>query len=83
MAIDVSLAQDGDDTCGIGMIEISRWIHGLLEQERLRLYLVDLPEGMSVETLAITVVAPQQRFDELMEETAPVIDSIEFHPQSS
>ena len=47
---------------------------------RLRLYLVDLPEGMSVQTMAITVVAPEERFDDVIEETEPIIDSIEFHP---
>ncbi len=36
---------------------------------------------MSVQTLAITVVAPEERFDEFIEETAPIIDSIEFHPR--
>ena len=29
-----------------------------------------------------TVVAPAERFDELIEETAPIIDSIEFHPRA-
>jgi hypothetical protein len=47
---------------------------------RLRLYLVDLPDGMSVETLAISVVAPGDRFDAVIAETAPIIESIEFHP---
>lgn len=62
------------------MIEISRWAHELWEPGlRLRLYLVDLPEGMAVETLAITVVGPEERFEELIEETAPIIESIEFH----
>jgi hypothetical protein len=83
VSIDVALAPDGQ-ACGIGMIEISRWIHELWEPGwRLRLYLIDLPEGMSVETLAITVVAPEARFDEVIEETKPIIDSIEFHPQSA
>jgi hypothetical protein len=80
LSIDVSLAPGGK-ACGIGMIEISRWIHALEPGMRLRLYLVDLPEGMSVQTLAITVVASAERFDELIEETAPIIDSIEFHPR--
>ena len=81
VSIDVALAPGGE-ACGIGMIEISRWIHtiGWDPGWRLRLYLVDLPEGMSVQTLAITVVAPEERFDEVIEETAPIIDSIEFHP---
>jgi hypothetical protein len=81
VSIDVSLAPGGE-ACGVGMIEISRWIHtiGWEPGWRLRLYLVDLPEGMSVQTLAITVVAPEERFDEVIEETKPIIDSIEFHP---
>ena len=80
VSIDVALAPSGR-ACGVGMIDISRWIHALWEPGwRLRLYLVDLPEGMSVETLAITVVAPQERFDDVIAETAPIIESIEFHP---
>jgi hypothetical protein len=80
VSIDVALAPGGR-SCGIGMIEISRWIHALSEPGwRLRLYLVDLPDGMSVQTLAITVVAPEERFDDVIAETAPIIESIEFHP---
>ena len=84
VSIDVALAPGGR-ACGVGMIDISRWIHrsGGNPGWRLRLYLVDLPEGMSVQTLAITVVAPEERFDEVIAETAPIIDSIEFHPQSA
>lgn len=79
VSIDVALAPGGEP-CGIGMIEISRWIHEVWKPSlRLRLYLVDLPEGMSVDTLAITVVAPKERFEALLEETAPIVDSIEFH----
>jgi hypothetical protein len=80
VSIDVALAPGGRP-CGVGMIDISRWIHALWEPGlRLRLYLVDLPEGMSVETLAITVVAREERFEEFIEQTAPIIESIEFHP---
>ena len=80
VSIDVALAPGGE-ACGVGMIEISRWIHtiGWDPGLRLRLYLVDLPDGMSVETLAISVVAPKERFEEFIEETAPIIESIEFH----
>jgi hypothetical protein len=83
LSMDVTLAPGGE-ACGIGMIEISRWIHeiGWDPGWRLRLYLVDLPEGMSVQTLAISVVAPEERFDEVIAETAPIIDSIAFHPRS-
>ncbi len=77
VSIDVALAPGGE-ACGVGMIDISRWIHtiGWDPGLRLRLYLVDLPEGMSVETLAITVVAPEERFEEVIAETAPIIESI-------
>jgi hypothetical protein len=83
LSIDVALAAGGE-ACIVGRIEISRWIHELVGEHsdhRLRLYLVDLPEGMSVDTLAITVVAPEDRVDEAIAETAPIIDSIEFHPR--
>ena len=82
VSIDVTLAPGGTH-CVPGMIAISRWVHALATGPglRLRLYLVDLPEGMSVQTLAITVVAPEERFEEFIEETAPIIESIEFHPR--
>ena len=78
LSIDVALAPGGK-ACGIYIIDISRWIHSLEPGLRLRLYLVDLPEGMSVKTLAITVVAPEERFEAFIAETASIIDSIEFH----
>lgn len=78
VSMDVTLAPGGK-ACGIYVIEIARWIHSLEPGLRLRLYLVDLPEGMSMKTLAITVVAPEDRFEEFIAETAPIIDSIEFH----
>ena len=80
VSIDVALAPGGE-ACEVQMIEISRWIHERRELGwRLRLYLVDLPAGMSVKTMAITVVAPEERFEEVIAETAPIIASIEFHP---
>lgn len=80
VSIDATLAPGGTP-CVNGITPISRWIHALPTGPglRLRLYLVDLPEGMSVRTLAITVVAPEARFEEFIEETAPIIESIEFH----
>ena len=80
VSIDVALAPDGRP-CGIQTIGISRWIHTLVPGFRLRLYLVDLPDGMSVETLAIHVLAPEDLFEEVLAETAPIIESIEFHPR--
>jgi hypothetical protein len=79
VSIDVALAPGGRPCSTLGGIEISRWIHTLEPGLRLRLYLVDLPQGMSVQTLAITVVAPADSFEEFIAETAPIIESIEFH----
>lgn len=88
ISIDVGLAPGGRAPCGDGFEGSSlpwqvggRWIHELSQPgRRLRIYLVDLPEGMSVQTMAITVVAPEERFVEVIDETKPIIDSIEFHP---
>ncbi|MEO8463240.1 MAG: hypothetical protein ABI555_08510, partial [Chloroflexota bacterium] len=79
VSIDVTLAPGGV-RCGPFGIEISRWVHSVGPGERLRLYLIDLPAGMPVKTLAITVVATEERFDDVIAETAPIIESIEFHP---
>jgi len=80
VSIDVAMAPGGMG-CEIGMIDISRWIHVIQWDQglRLRLYLVDLPEGMSVQTLAITVMAPEERFDEVIAEVKPIMESIQFH----
>jgi hypothetical protein len=47
--------------------------------ERMRLYLLDLPEGMSARILAITISAPEPDFEHVMEAAEPIVDSIEFH----
>ena len=88
VSIDVALAPGGQtcaptatcSSCVGDVFEKSGWIHSLEAGLRLRLYLVDLPEGMSVDTLAITVLAPEERFDQFIEETTPIIDSMTFHP---
>jgi hypothetical protein len=56
------------------------WIGvGLRHGDRMRLYLLDLPEGMSARILAIAISAPEPDFERVMEAAAPVLDSIEFH----
>ena len=47
--------------------------------DRMRLYLFDVPEGPSMRVLAMAIVAPESRFENVVEAAAPVIDSIEFH----
>ena len=78
ISMDVTLAPGGR-ACGVSRVDTSRWIHWLQPGLRMRLYLVDLPAGMSVQTVAITVLAPDDRFDDVVVETAPIIESIVFH----
>jgi hypothetical protein len=53
------------------------WLGGSvsLSGERMRLYLFDAPEGLSMRTLAIAVVVPESEFYR----AAPALDSVEFH----
>jgi hypothetical protein len=53
---------------------------GLDQGSRMRLFLLDLPEGLSTRMLAIAVVAPEARFEAVLEAAAPILASIEFHP---
>ena len=54
------------------------WIH-IEPGNRMRLYLLDLPEGFSAQILALAVIAPEERFDAVLEEAEPILDSIEFN----
>jgi hypothetical protein len=47
--------------------------------QRMRLYLLDLPMGGSHRILAIAIVAPEQRFERVIQAAKPVVDSFEFH----
>jgi len=47
--------------------------------EWMKLYLLDAPEGASLQVLAIAIAAPRTTFDRAVEAAAPVLDSIEFH----
>jgi hypothetical protein len=49
---------------------------------RMRLYLLDLPEGLSSRILAIQIVAPgPEELEQMEEAAAPILDSFEFHAQ--
>jgi hypothetical protein len=48
---------------------------------RMRLYLLDLPEGLSHQTLAIAISAPEPDFERVMEAAEQIVDSFEFHAQ--
>jgi hypothetical protein len=45
---------------------------------RMRLYLVDAPEGSAMQTLAIAIVAPEASFERAVEAAAPILHSIKF-----
>jgi hypothetical protein len=51
---------------------------GQAKGDRMRLYLVDMPEGSSMRTMAI-VIAPESRSERAVKAAAPVVDSVEFH----
>jgi hypothetical protein len=83
VVMDVVLSPGGR-VCSAYRTDSHRWIHALgccahQPGQRLRLFLVDLPKGMSMRTLAITVMAPEARFDDAIADATPIIDSIEFH----
>jgi hypothetical protein len=46
---------------------------------RMRLFLLDLPEGLSPRIMAIAIIAPEPDFEHVMEAAEPIVDSIEFH----
>jgi hypothetical protein len=79
VVMDVALAPGGS-VCDAYRSDSRRWIHALEPGTRLRLYLVDLPAGMSIRTLAITVRAPEEHFEDVLAAAAPIIGRIEFHP---
>jgi hypothetical protein len=47
-------------------------------EDRMRLYLVDLPAGSSARILAITFVAPEASYEAVLEYATPILDSFEF-----
>jgi hypothetical protein len=46
--------------------------------DRMRVYLLDLPDGLSARTMAIVIVAPEGSFDQVVEAAQPILDSFEF-----
>lgn len=70
-----------DDVFLRGLARPTQVVEGLplAAGDRMRLYVVDVPSGLSMRTLAIAVVAPESRFESAVEAAAPVVDSIEFH----
>lgn len=49
------------------------------QDNRMRLYVLDLPEGMSARILAIAIQGVGSDFERVVKVATPVVDSIEFH----
>ena len=85
LVMDVTLAS-GASVCddSASPLVLTRRTDGYRGQSRLdqgsrmRLYLLDLPEGLTTRILAIAIVAPEARFEGVIEAATPVVDSIEF-----
>jgi len=82
LQMDVLLAQDATE-CPFELSYISGTAPLLVkqtpvpEEQLVRLYLVDLPEGGSARVLAIVI--PSADVEGALELAAPIVDSIEFH----
>jgi hypothetical protein len=85
-------ANEGGDFCADGLLnpvfdqDVGSTIYadngfatGLASGDLMRLYLFDVPEGSSMRILAIAIIAPESRFERVIEAATPVVDSIEFH----
>ena len=46
---------------------------------RMRLYLLNLPKGSATRILALAIVAPEARFESVIQAATPILESIEFH----
>jgi len=72
------VAATGASVCGVAGTPQVVTETGLDHGERMRLYLLDLPEGLSARILAIAIVAHDGRFERVLEAAAPIVDSFEF-----
>jgi len=74
------------DVFGPAQLEVADCVPMVLERllslgqdGRMRLYLLDLPDGMSAPVLAIAISALDSEFEHVVEAATPVLDSFEFH----
>jgi hypothetical protein len=86
LRIDVAQAPGGRLCTSWGIAQVLTTVGGerrgevaLEEGSRMRLYLLDVPDGSGTWLMAIAVVAPEARFAAVIESAAPIIESVEFH----
>ena len=78
VASETPTVQPGCRELGLGSAVVEGTRH-LYVDGRMRLYLLDLPEGMSARILGIAIAAPEEGFERVMEAAVPTLDSFEFH----
>jgi hypothetical protein len=64
--------------CDLGVVRLTLQSPGETAKQ-MRLYLLDAPEGSSMRFMVIATIAPESRFDRMVEAAAPVVESVEFH----
>lgn len=47
---------------------------------RMRLYLIDYPGGSALGLTIAVIAAPETDFERVLEETTPIVESLEIHP---
>jgi hypothetical protein len=68
-----------DTEAGSGPPNSNGRVTGQATGDWMRLYLFDVPDGLSMRILVIAIVAPEARFERAVGAAAPVVDSVEFH----
>lgn len=69
--------------CGGGRLDSYCWAMLILDQAdrwRMRLYLIDYPGGSALGLTIAVIAAPETDFERVLEETTPIVESLEIHP---
>jgi hypothetical protein len=73
------------DVAAPGQLDVGDCAPGVIGQlwlspdTRMRLYVVDLPDGMSARTMAVAIVALNSEYQRVVKAAEPVLDSFVFH----
>ena len=80
LQVDVVAATSGNLCAEVGVPEVvaGGTATDLDPGQRMRLYLIDYP-GISARVVAIAIIAPEDRFEQVLEVATPIVDSLEFH----
>jgi hypothetical protein len=81
LVIEVGIAADGA-TCdeGAALLFDTEGDLPLATGDRVRLYVLDVPEG-SASVLAIAIIGPEEQFEQVLEAATPIVDSVQLHPE--